>query len=102
MLVNQADQQPTPYLYWEAETTEKAVIAELSFNPAQATITPANSMLFTLADVVPHLQTSLEQLSLDVQARTDFITYWLPSLNKYTHIALRFLPQDEYETAAPL
>lgn len=28
--------------------------------------------------------------------------YWLPSLLKHTNIALRFLPQDAYEKAAPL
>lgn len=59
-------------------------------------------MLLSIEDMVPHLQKTLEELSLNVQARTDFITYWLPSLNKHKYIALRFLPQHEYETAAPL
>jgi hypothetical protein len=30
------------------------------------------------------------------------IRYWLPDLQKHKHIALRFLPQAEYEPAAPL
>ncbi|KAG8763349.1 hypothetical protein FRC11_004477 [Ceratobasidium sp. 423] len=28
--------------------------------------------------------------------------YWLPDLSKHAYIVLRFLPQDEYEKAAPL
>ena len=59
-------------------------------------------MLLSIEDMIPHLQKTLEELSLNVQARTDFITYWLPSLNKHKFMALRFLPQHEYETAAPL
>ena len=31
-----------------------------------------------------------------------FHSYWLPSFLKHKHIALRFLPQSEYEGAAPL
>lgn len=102
MLVNKADNQPTPYLYWEALTNSKPSISELLFNPCTASLDPSNSMLLSIDDVVPHLQKTLEDLSLNVQARTDFITYWLPSLNKHKHIALRFLPQQEYATAAPL
>jgi hypothetical protein len=30
------------------------------------------------------------------------IRYWLPDLLKHKHIALRFLPQQVYEAAAPL
>lgn len=102
MLINAEDQQSTPYLYWEAETTGKSAAGQLPFDPSQPSLTPDNSILFTLADVIPYLQKTLEQLSLGVQARTDFITYWLPSLNKHKYIALRFLPQQEYETAAPM
>ncbi|KAG9090128.1 hypothetical protein FRC06_001216 [Ceratobasidium sp. 370] len=28
--------------------------------------------------------------------------YWLPKFQQHNHIALRFLPQTEYETAAPM
>ncbi|KAG8680775.1 hypothetical protein FRC11_002014 [Ceratobasidium sp. 423] len=41
-------------------------------------------------------------MELHAEARTSFITYWLPNLSKHTHIALRFLPQDQYEASAPL
>jgi hypothetical protein len=30
------------------------------------------------------------------------ISYWLPDLSKHRFIALRFLPQHEYEAAAPM
>ena len=101
-MLTTSDQQNTPYLYWEAETTGKSAASQLPFDPNQPSLTPDNSLLFTLAHAIPYLQKTLQELSLGVQARTDFITYWLPSLNKHKHIALRFLPQHEYATAAPL
>jgi hypothetical protein len=53
---------------------------------------------------VPHLHTALRALSLGIEARTSFITYWLPEMMRFEqqHIAFRFIPQLEYELAAPL
>ncbi|KAH6906336.1 hypothetical protein BKA70DRAFT_1563678 [Coprinopsis sp. MPI-PUGE-AT-0042] len=49
-----------------------------------------------------YLDKALLALGLHTEARTSVITYWLPSFNKHKNIALRFLPQEAYERAAPL
>ncbi|KAJ8087491.1 hypothetical protein PM082_006322 [Marasmius tenuissimus] len=54
------------------------------------------------ATLTPYLKTALAALGLHTEARTSFITYWLPSFLKYTHVALRFVPQASYELAAPM
>ncbi len=72
--------------------------------------------------ILAYLDTALKALALHTEARTSFITYvffeishlksneislneiryWLPSLLKHSHVALRFLPQDAYEESAPM
>ncbi|KAL1754049.1 hypothetical protein FB107DRAFT_263797, partial [Schizophyllum commune] len=49
-----------------------------------------------------YLDKALAALGLHVEARTSFITYWLPDMLKHTHVALRFLDQVAYAHAAPL
>lgn len=70
-----------------------------------------------------YLDQALQTLTLNTEARTSFIMYekfpsflsyssltilqpdsryWLPSLLKHKHVALQFLPQKSYETAAPM
>lgn len=42
---------------------------------------------------------------LNISAKTTLgpqCSYWLPSLLKHEHLALRFIPQIDYEAAAPL
>ncbi|KAF6747244.1 hypothetical protein DFP72DRAFT_920337 [Ephemerocybe angulata] len=102
------------YLYWEAETTAKGLlstpaspqlggaVAEETFVPNRATLDASNSVVLEVAKMTPYLDSSLKALGLHVEVRTSFITYWLPSLLKHKHIALRFLPQSAYERAAPL
>ncbi|KAF6748197.1 ubiquitin-domain-containing protein [Ephemerocybe angulata] len=106
------------YLYWEAETTSKGLLtppasprlsavgldtsAERVFVPNRPIIEPANAIVLEVGKVASYLDSSLKALGLHVEARTSFITYWLPSLLKHKHIALRFLPQSTYEHAAPL
>jgi hypothetical protein len=60
--------------------------------------------LLPVREVVPFLQRTLKLLSLNVKARTEFITYWLPRLQRPEdgYVALRFLPQPEYSAACPL
>jgi hypothetical protein len=45
---------------------------------------------------------ALKALALHTEARTSFITYWLPDMLKHEYIALRFVAQDAYERAAPM
>lgn len=67
-----------------------------------STLSDADSVVLPVSKITPYLDASLSALSLHVEARTSFITYWLPSILKHTHIALRFVPQAAYEKAAPM
>lgn len=75
---------------------------ELVFDPRTCALTPSNSVLLPIDAIPKYLDTALAALELHVEARTSFITYWLPSLLKHKHVALRFVPQKEYECAAKL
>ncbi|RXW11895.1 hypothetical protein EST38_g13961 [Candolleomyces aberdarensis] len=103
------------YLYWEAETNTHNLLSpppspsliptsnvDETFVPNRATLNAKNSVLLEVKKITPYLDTSLKALGLHVEARTSFITYWLPSILKHKHVALRFLPQSAYERAAPL
>ncbi|KDQ56417.1 hypothetical protein JAAARDRAFT_59294 [Jaapia argillacea MUCL 33604] len=103
------------YLYWEALVNPRASIdtpptsrpaspsldVEI-FDPARPVLTPTNSILLPTASVPSYLDKTLFHLGLNVEARTSFITYWLPAFHTHTHIALLFLPQTSYSAAAPL
>ncbi|RXW15280.1 hypothetical protein EST38_g10574 [Candolleomyces aberdarensis] len=103
------------YLYWEADTnthnllsppaspllSSTGIVAE-HFIPNRPTLDTENSVLLEVRKITPYLDSSLKALGLHVEARTSFITYWLPSILKHKHVALRFLPQSTYERAAPL
>ncbi|KAG8721305.1 hypothetical protein FRC11_002943, partial [Ceratobasidium sp. 423] len=98
------------YLFREAHTNPQPPIsppttpsAELvTFDPARPTIHPSNSALLPFDKVTGYIDDALLAMELHTEARTSFITYWLPKLSKHTHIALRFLPQNQYEASAPL
>ncbi|KAJ7493841.1 hypothetical protein FB451DRAFT_1491323 [Mycena latifolia] len=91
------------YLFWEAHTNHdipisppaSPVIAQAdpgeSFSPLTCDLSPGNSILLPVLG-----------LGLHTEARTSFITYWLPSFLKHRHVALRFVSQAAYETAARL
>ncbi|KAE9391814.1 hypothetical protein BT96DRAFT_959465 [Gymnopus androsaceus JB14] len=102
------------YLYWEAET--QAVLPTppgspvpgdemvQHFDPITSDVSDDDgvSVLLPLAELTPYLDAALKSLGLHTEARTSFITYWLPSFNKHTYIALRFVPQAAYARAASL
>ncbi|KAJ6495518.1 hypothetical protein DFH09DRAFT_1448658 [Mycena vulgaris] len=67
-----------------------------------ATSRPRNSVLLPVSAITPYLDNALHSLGLHTEARTSFITYWLPSFLKHTHVALRFVPQAAYGPAARL
>ncbi|KAL0577616.1 hypothetical protein V5O48_004377 [Marasmius crinis-equi] len=102
------------YMFWEAHTCGALspstsptlkTIAEPeneTFVPTNAQITPQNSVLVSIGDLPGYLDRALKALSLHTEARTSFITYWLPSLLRHKLVALRFIPQSAYEEAAPL
>ncbi|KAF6748216.1 hypothetical protein DFP72DRAFT_820699 [Ephemerocybe angulata] len=102
------------YLYWEAETTGKGLVSpplspipgattvEAPFVPNRASLDSKDTVLLEVAKITPYLDGALKALGLHVEARTSFVTYWLPTLLKHEYVALRFLPQSAYEHAAPL
>ncbi|KAJ6476703.1 hypothetical protein C8R47DRAFT_1052008 [Mycena vitilis] len=102
------------YLFWEAQTNHAIplsppaspvatqLITAESFSPLSSDLCPADSVLITVHDITPYLDKVLLGLGLHTEARTSFITYWLPSFLKHTHVALRFVPQAAYESAAVL
>jgi len=73
-----------------------------TFIPNRPAISAQNSVLLAVKDITGYLDFALKALGLHIEARTSFITYWLPDLLKHKMVALRFLPQAAYESAAPL
>jgi hypothetical protein len=105
ILVNKTDSEEASYLYWEAKALVNVrPAAHLPFDPSCVDLSPENAVIMPFEQVVPHLHSALKALALDVEARTSFITYWLPELMhfEHKHVAFRFIPQIEYEQAAPL
>ncbi|KAL1720259.1 hypothetical protein EV715DRAFT_272119 [Schizophyllum commune] len=92
------------YLFWEAFPPSSPVLGQARevFRPGVTGVSNEDSVLLPVADVTPYLDKVLAALGLHVEARTSFITYWLPDMLKHTHVALRFLDQVAYAHAAPL
>ncbi|PBK81578.1 ubiquitin-domain-containing protein [Armillaria gallica] len=104
------------YLFWEAETNPGLPLSPPSsprldpahydaippFDPSMAELTDSNSVVLPTSKTALYLDKALAALSLHVEARTSFITYWLPLLLKHDFVALRFLHQASYEHAAPI
>ncbi|KAG1838522.1 hypothetical protein DFJ58DRAFT_749242 [Suillus subalutaceus] len=98
------------YLFWEAETNVQAFPRSPAskpqpvdtFNPISSSLDDMDSIVIPVDKATVYLDKSLKVLGLHTEARTSFITYWLPSILKHECIALRFVPQAAYERAASL
>ncbi|KAF8676591.1 Ubiquitin-like protein [Rhizoctonia solani] len=102
------------YLFWEAHTSPRlpsppvtrpgtpVEISALTFDPSSPVLLSSQSVLLPFDKITGYIDDVLMALGFHLEARTSFITYWLPSLSRHTYVALRFLPQEEYEKAAPL
>ncbi|KAG1875368.1 hypothetical protein DFJ58DRAFT_909910 [Suillus subalutaceus] len=98
------------YLFWEAETNVQAFPRSPAskpqpvdtFNPISSSLHDLDSIVIPVDKATVYLDKSLKVLGLHTEARTSFITYWLPSFLKHEYIALRFVPQAAYERAASL
>jgi len=112
-LVDKTTGTEVSYLFWEAianinlmtPNTSRAAtpVGDLeAFDPSRPSVSPANSILLPIDKVPGYLDTVLKALTLHTEARTSFITYWLPDLLKHEYIALRFLAQASYEQAAKM
>ncbi|KAH9060146.1 hypothetical protein EDB87DRAFT_634524 [Lactarius vividus] len=112
-LVDKTSGMEVSYLYWEAIATPQPVTPEMSrsttpiadvntFDPARPSVNPGDSVLLPTSKVPDYLDVALKALALHTEARTSFITYWLPDMLKHEYVALRFVAQDAYEQAAPM
>ncbi|KAG1853274.1 hypothetical protein C8R48DRAFT_723405 [Suillus tomentosus] len=93
------------YLFWEAETNSQAAYKPQpvdTFNPVSNSLDDTDSIVTPVDRVTVYLDNSLKVLGLHTEARTSFITYWLPSFLKHEYVALRFIPQAAFECAASL
>ncbi|KAG1869446.1 hypothetical protein DFJ58DRAFT_766224 [Suillus subalutaceus] len=98
------------YLFWEAETNPQAFPRSPAskpqpvdtFSPISGSLDDMDSIVIPVDKATVYLDKSLKVLGLHTEARTSFITYWLPSILKHEYIALRFVPQAAYERAASL
>ncbi|KAJ7177128.1 hypothetical protein C8R46DRAFT_1188738 [Mycena filopes] len=102
------------YLFWEAHTNHgippsppaSPVLENFDttdcFSPLTSDLSPAGSVLIAVDSITPYLDKVLLALGLHTEARTSFITYWLPSFLKHKYVALRFVPQAAYEASAAL
>ncbi|PBK81589.1 hypothetical protein ARMGADRAFT_1144165 [Armillaria gallica] len=99
------------YLFWEAEANRGASPPSpppsprnivVPFDPLFPQVNNENSVVLRASQAAEYLDKALSALCLHVEARTSFITYWLPSILKHEYVALHFLPQASYEHAAPL
>ncbi|KAG1851694.1 hypothetical protein F4604DRAFT_1933975 [Suillus subluteus] len=98
------------YLFWEAEKNLQAFLRSPAskpqpvdtFNPISSNLNDMDSIVIPVDRATVYLDKSLKVLGLHTEARTSFITYWLPSILKHEYIALRFVPQAAYERAASL
>ncbi|KAI9453251.1 hypothetical protein BJY52DRAFT_1289875 [Lactarius psammicola] len=112
-LVDKTSGMEVSYLYWEAIVNSQLVTPDASrattpiadietFDPARPSVNPGDSVLLPTSKVPGYLDVALKALALHTEARTSFITYWLPDMLKHEYVALRFVAQDAYERAAPM
>ncbi|KAI9457658.1 hypothetical protein F5148DRAFT_341931 [Russula earlei] len=112
-LVDKTSGTEVSYLFWEACPSPKPVTPDSSrastpiedikaFDPSRPSVNPADSVLLPIGKVAGYLDAALKALALHTEARTSFITYWLPDLLKHENVALRFLPQASYERSVQM
>ncbi|KAJ7057233.1 ubiquitin-domain-containing protein [Mycena amicta] len=111
-LVDKKSGSQVSYLFWEALTNDSELSPPPSpvlgaiepFRPEQArySFTHVTSVALSIEATPLYVDLALLELGLDTEARTSFITYWLPSFLEHKHILLSFIPQVAYEKAAPM
>ncbi|KAG8952355.1 hypothetical protein FRC04_004783 [Tulasnella sp. 424] len=124
MMTMEGSSTEVAYIFWEAETESATGLPEsppasrspsplpfarpeaprtrAGFIPGATRCSPQDSVVMSAQEVPPYLEKTLLALGFHTEARTSFITYWLPSFLKHEHLALRFLPQVDFEASAPL
>ncbi|KAG6840619.1 hypothetical protein C0991_005518 [Blastosporella zonata] len=94
-------------LFWEADLNVRSSIlsnprADSGSIPGTWTLSDSNAVVLSIADINRYLEKALLSLGLHTEARTSFVTFWLPAFSSHKYIALRFMPQAEYSRIAPL
>ncbi|KAH9073487.1 hypothetical protein EDB83DRAFT_76738 [Lactarius deliciosus] len=115
ILVDKTTGMEVSYLFWEAiaksnlvttdasRTSPTTVIANTeAFDPSCPSVSPGDSVFLPTSKLPGYLDVVLKALTLHTEARTSFITYWLPDMLKYDYVALRFIAQESYEKAAEM
>lgn len=78
-----------PYLFWESGLKDK---------PAPLT----EGFVVPKGEVKEFLLTSLKTLGLNARETNDFLEFWLPRMTEKPWAAVRFVPREEIDRAAPL
>lgn len=83
------DGQNHRYLFWESGLTEK---------PAPLT----EGFVVSRAELPRFLERSVQTLGLDARETADFMEFWLARMARKPWAAIRFVPREEIDLAAPL
>ncbi|MBI5222744.1 MAG: hypothetical protein HY980_04615 [Candidatus Magasanikbacteria bacterium] len=87
-LFNYADQTNYPYLFWEGH--------------AYGFTSPDNGFVMSKAEVGVKMAQILGQLGLNEKETKDFLEFWQPKLEAKPYVFVTFVPQREFDKAAPL
>jgi hypothetical protein len=78
-----------PYLFWEANQPQE------SFHTSDGVV---EGFMIQTDTVTTFLETQLAILGLNSRESTDFITYWVPRLQKKPFAVVQFLMNEEYNS----
>ncbi|OGH71396.1 MAG: hypothetical protein A2921_04615 [Candidatus Magasanikbacteria bacterium RIFCSPLOWO2_01_FULL_43_20b] len=87
-LFNYADKTNYPYLFWEGR--------------AYGFTTPDNGFVMSKDEVGVKMTQILGQLGLNGKETKDFLEFWQPKLEVKPYVFVTFVPQREFDKAAPL
>lgn len=90
MLFDRKTERRYSYLFWEG------------VNPKSWSIDPAQAFCVESAQVEQFLDGAAGRFGLNDRERTDFISYWLPALEKNRHSLVQFLDDQTYERFAKM
>ncbi len=90
MLFDRKTEKKYSYIFWEGH------------NPNSWTLDAAKSFCVASADAEKFLDNASGRFGLNDRERTDFISYWLPALEKNAYTQVQFLDDDTYERYAKM
>lgn len=81
-----------PYLFWESNQNT-SLLRDKKSN---------SNEIIAQSDLIPFLEKNLSNLGLNSKERTDFITYWVPKLQKFKMIQVEFFVDENCEVIGDL